>query len=438
MNVKYYTLTILLVIISSVAASLFFATCSDNSDNFILGEEFIESQTSLNVIDTFSVNLSTVILDEMTTSGTGSMFIGNYRDNIFGKITSNSYFQIGIPTAFNVDDEDGYDSLVLIIRYNKYFFGDTAKYNKISVHQLTENIHLNDDGVITGKTVFGYNANTIGSIVYTPTPNDVNDTLFIRIDDAIGLDLHAILQSGSEILTDNESFRNYFHGLAIIADESFEGSIVGFYARSEDVKLILYTSRGVEITEIITNEFTLDNTSLQFNNITHDFSSTQLHALVKQRYALPNFQTGGTAFLQGGIGLAVRIDFPSLSDLLLLMKRGVIAKVELTLTPLQNSYTVFGLPSELNIYSSDKLNRIIGLASNNPALFTVDELYQEGTNYMFDITDYLKNDISDSHIDPEKGLIVTLSDYALNTTFTRSVFDARYHKSKLKIYYLLY
>ena len=99
--------------------SLFFNACQKNPAEFTLGEEFIESQTELALIDTFSVSLSTVILDTVVTSGTGNLLIGNYRDEVFGKITSHGYFQIGIPSAMSVENDDVYDSLKLIIKYNQ-------------------------------------------------------------------------------------------------------------------------------------------------------------------------------------------------------------------------------------------------------------------------------------------------------------------------------
>ena len=70
---------------------LLFNACDENPQQFTLGEEFIESQTQLNVIDTFSVKLSTVIYDTIITSGTENILVGNYQDDVFGKIISNSY-----------------------------------------------------------------------------------------------------------------------------------------------------------------------------------------------------------------------------------------------------------------------------------------------------------------------------------------------------------
>jgi hypothetical protein len=415
--------------------SVLFSACTEDTKNYTLGTEFVESQTSLKLIDTFSVNLSTVILDNLTTSGSGSMLIGNYRDNVFGKIRTNSYFQIGIPESYDIEDNDTYDSLVLAIQYNAYYFGDTTKSQRIFVHQLIENIIFDDDGVIKNTTTFNYNLNPMGSVMYTPKPNS-KDTLFIRMSNTIGADLFAKLKNESEVLTDNESFKNYFHGLVLNSDITSEGSIIGFNANKENVELILFTSRESEAGKtIICNVFPLEDSTKQFNNIIHDFSSTPLSPLAKQRLALSNSKTGGVSFLQGGIGLAIRVDIPSLSEVLL-FNRGFITKAQLSIYPKQNSYDSFDLPPNLIIYGSNKLNEVNSTYSSST--LTVEKLYQEETNYSFDVTEHLRDELADSYVDPENGLLITLSNDVLNTTFYRSIINAKNRKPKLNIYYLSY
>lgn len=432
------SLRIKLVAILIFVMSLFFNACNKNPGDFTLGEEYIESQTDLALIDTFSVALSTVLMDTVETSGTYKMLVGNYRDDIIGKITSNSYFQIGIPGSFDVDDDATYDSLRLAIIYNSYSFGDTTANQKISVHQLTENIEFDYDDIITGETTFDYNPEPIGSIVYTPKPNGSNDTLFIKLSDAIGWDLFTKLRDNSEILTDSESFRNYFHGLVLVADEAYEGAIVGFYAYEEDVQLILYTNGLSSTEDEINYEFNMVNISKQFNNITHDFTSTQLNSLIERRDELPNSKSSGLSFLHGGIGLVLKAELPSLDEILL-YDRGLIAKAQLTISPLKNSYDDFELPSSLIIYKSDKLNRISGGGSSIASSeLTIDELYNEETAYTFDITDYINDEISDNYIDSEEGLLITLPLDDLQSTFERLVIDAQNHKAQFKIYYLSY
>jgi len=204
----------------------------------------------------------------------------------------------------------------------------------------------------------------------------------------------------------------------------------------------LYTSRGALTTEKINYEFRLENLTKQFNNIIHDFTSTQLNTLFEQRNELSSTKTGGLSFLQGGIGLVIRVDFSSLQEILL-FDRGKIAEVQLSISPLRNSYNDFDLPPELILYESDNLNRRNELVLNNQgavasSTLILDELYQEETTYLFDITKYLNDELADSYVDPEKGLLVTLPSDDLKAGFYRLIMDAQNQNTKLKIYYLSY
>jgi hypothetical protein len=413
---------------------LFVSGCKNNPESSSLGKEFVESQTTVSLIDTFSVSLSTVIFDKVVTSGGGCILIGNYHDDIFGTITCDSYFQLGVPESYDVQSNDIYDSLHLVLQYNKNFFGDTTKSQRIVVNQLTQNIVFDDEGVITSNASFTFDPNAVGSIVYIPRPKGSTDTLAIRIDDAIGLDLFGKLEENSEIMTDNTLFRDYFHGLVLRADEDYEGSIVGFTTSKQEAKLVLFTRKATSLEE---NDivFGLEDYARQFNNIVHDFKSTKLQSLTQQRYRLSSSLTGGLSFLQGGIGLAIRVDFPSFQEALLFKGMTMLA-AQLSIFPEKNSYDKFDLPSGLALYESDGANRL-GKAVASSSL-VVDELYEEETAYTFDVTQYLKSELADSYVDPEKGLLITLSTSDQCNGFSRMIADARGKNTKLRIYYLSY
>ena len=74
---------------------LFFFSCSCNKEEaeFSFGQEFIESQTRLSLIDTFTVESATVIFDSIPTSGSGTILVGSHIDDIFGKAISESYLK---------------------------------------------------------------------------------------------------------------------------------------------------------------------------------------------------------------------------------------------------------------------------------------------------------------------------------------------------------
>jgi hypothetical protein len=421
---------------------MIFNSCDENPEKYTLGEEYIDSQTHLSLMDTFSVNLSTVIINDMITSGTGNVLIGSYEDTIFGEIKSSSYFQIGVPESNDVQGDDIYDSLQLVIRYNKYYFGDTTQTQKILVYQLTENIETNENNAITSETTFNYGSDPIGSITYTPKPNNSEDSLTIKINDNIGLDLFTKLKENSDVISDNENFINYFKGLVLVADETYGGSIIGFKASAADLKFRLHTSRGTQDVDTLIYEFAMNTSSKQFNNITYDFSATRLNSLDEQRNELPSKNTDGLSFLQGGSGLAIRVDFPSLDEIFF-FERGKIVEAKLSIAPLRNSYDDIKLPELLSLYKTDNINRINDqvvdvqgrLVSSE---LTIDDYYDEETAYLFDVTSYLIDEVADSYVDPEKGLLITLPSVNLTSRFYRFIADAKDQNTNLKIYYLSY
>jgi len=425
-----------------IAIGMFFNACDENPQQFKLGEEFIESQTQLSVIDTFSVKLSTVIYDTIVTSGTENILVGNYRDDVFGKIKSNSYFQVGIPDSLEVDEHEVYDSLYLVLTYNDYFHGDTTSDQKISVYQLSENIDLDDNFNITSQTTFNYNNIPIGSLTYTPRPSKSADSLKIKLRDAVGIDLFTKLEEESEIYDNDENFINYFHGLVLVASDAYEGSVIGFKTTPESAKLVLYTSRGNITTKTIKYEFKLENSRKQFNNITYDFNSTSLASLTQQKDELSNKDSGGLSFLHGGIGLALRVDFPSFREFLF-RERGSIVEAELSIVPQPGSYNEFDLPTGLVMYESGKNNKRAQLVLDSrgtiaSSKLTIDNIYHETTAYTFDVTQFLNDELADSYVDPENGILISLSKSTIASRFNRLIVDANNINTKLKIYYLTY
>lgn len=425
---SFFTLPVFLI------SGLFLYTCRENPAEYSLGRQFVESQTSLSSIDTFSVRLSTVLFDSVQTSGTSTVLLGNYRDAVFGSISSNSYMQMAIPSSHDVQQNDQYKSLYLVLRFNGYYFGDSTKPLKISAHQLTENIEYDYDNVINSTTSFRYQSDPLGSVVCTPRPNSA-DTVSIRIRDDIGVDLFTKLRDNADEITTNDLFTEYFHGLVLVTDDAYQGSIIGFSGNQQDVRLVLFTTRSDPTPEEIRTEFTMNDSSKQFNKIVYDRSATQLKGLSQQRNKLSSSSTAGLSFLQGGVGLAIRVDFPSLQQALL-FQRSAIVSGQLSIAPLRNSYNDIGLPSALTLYESDALNR--SQSGISVSTLAIDELYHEETTYTFDVTQYLKNEFADSYLDPANGLLVTLPVGALNSSFARFIADAGNSKTRLKIYYLSY
>ena len=408
--------------------------CQENSESTSLGKEYINSQTRVGLVDTFSVTLSTVILDTVVTSGTGSMLLGRYRDDVFGSVTSESYLEIGVPASFDIESEDLYDSLRLVLTYNTYSFGDTTRPQRLLVHMLTGEIAYEYETSITSHASFSYDPAPLGALTYTPGPNGPTTTISIPMSDQLGRDLFDRLAGGSETMTDNNLFRTLLPGLLLRGDPSFGGNIIGFSAGASTVRLVLYT-RQAETHEENPVTFGLRDSSHQFNHIVHDFAGTPLATLTRQRYGLSAGDAGGRAFVQGGTGLAMRVDLPSLPEVLSVGRRTMLA-AKLTFSPRVGTYTVSTLPPQLYLHRSDDINSLGSVVTSST--LTVDEMYSEGTVYSFDITSYLREELADSYVDPGKGLLITLPSSALNTQCMRLVGDAYSKHLKLSLFFLSY
>jgi hypothetical protein len=421
-----------------ILTTLYFFQCDKNAEKFTLGEDYVDSQTSLNLIDTFSVNLSTLLLDSVVTSGTEALLVGNYRDNVCGYIRSSGYFQIGIPSSFDADtiQDDTYDSLCLTMKYSGYVLGDTTIPQKFYLHQLSENIETEDNFRLTSKTSFDYYSEPIGTITFRPDEN--KDSISLRINDDIGLDLFTKIKNNSDIVTDTENFLDYFHGLVVIADESNQNCILGFDATAATLKMVLYTTGYGEELESNQYIFGMETTAKQFNNISHDFSGTPLSQLSDQKKNLSAAESGGQCYLHGGIGLGIKIEFPSLPEILL-QEVGIIQKAKLIISPLPGSNNDFDLPTYLSIYESTEDNYILYdeevVASAEPV---IDDLYHEETAYTFDITNFITEQFYNSYFDPDKNLLLSLPTAYLNSTFNRMITDVPAQSAKLKLYYVSY
>lgn len=417
--------------------SIVFIACQSAPGDLLVDDEYLESQSNIWLMDTLTVELSTVIFDTMQTNSTGMMFIGDFEDNIFGHISCQSFFQVGLPTIENILENDEYDSLNLIITHSNYVFGDSTTTHNVFIHRLTERIEYDEDDRLTHDMSFAYDPNPAGTASFTPDPSNSTDTLFIRLDDELGLDLFTKMQDQAEILSDIEAFLGFLNGFLIKTDGTNRNAIVGFSSADEyDIKLILHTHRESSTAKIdITHNFNLYDISKQFNQILYDFSNTKLAPLKEQRNELASTETDGLAFLQGGLGLGIRIDFPSLEQFLL-FERSEIAEAILYVAPQNNSYHEYDLPTSLWLNRSDKYNALNGYTASSSLI--IDELYDEETAYYFNVTNYFTNELSDDYVDPENGLIFTLPTDEMKTSFSRLILDSNNSATKLKLYFLTY
>jgi hypothetical protein len=184
---------------------LSFSYSCTQSDDFTIGDSFVESQTELQIIDTFKVELSTVLLDSVNTSSTGIALVGKYSDDVFGTVNCSGYFELGYTVIQDVDESAVYDSAVFILGYSGYSYGDTLSSLSIGIHQLTEQMVLNDNGYLYNNSSFDYSHRPLGSKLFYPEPNSADSTIRISIND-FGEELFIMAQNDDATLTQVSCF----------------------------------------------------------------------------------------------------------------------------------------------------------------------------------------------------------------------------------------
>jgi hypothetical protein len=439
-------------------------TSCDDEGLLQADENFSSDGLQTIYVDTFSVVTSTVFMDSLPTSSKGTLLVGGYKDSYLGKINSASYFQIGYFSPFTPATTSIYDSIGLILPYNGQYYGDTTKTMTINVSELTDAVNQrflppyvpNDKVSILNPTFALYNTSKVSysnvimaSKTTTTFPN--RDSIFVRLPDALGMKFYTIQDDIPDVvkfqatsnfgIISNWFVESYFKGLNISVPSSTDASIVGF--GSAKLKVRLYYRKFVN--DILTNtyvDFPLTNSFNQFNQISADRSGTPVSTLASARI-LRSEATGNVSFVQSGIGLYTKVEFPSVKGFLN-KNRYVILDAILEVPLVPGTYDASTPPINiLASYTTDVSNIISGGVPGNgndvlKASIRYDREYSTNTKYLFSMTTFFNNEIKSSApaITP-----LALVSPNLFSEVNRVVIGNRFHptnKIKLKIYYTQY
>lgn len=341
---------------------LFFVTGCRKGDQ--IGFPKDKDPISAEMTDTVTVIASTYLLDSLPTSNAGSILLGQADDPDFGKTRLSSYFQVGTPVLNNgtVPEDALFDSLNLVLKYNKYVYGDTNELQKFSAHQLTKRIKLIKvekavepeerpifvkEEALYSTSKFEYDPVPLGELSFLPRPFS-KDSIAIPLKQSWGQELLKMMIDKDKRLNVNEDFLNYFKGLVLSAGSNSK-SILGFDA--EKAKIVLYYNfKGTDgFPKKGSVQFNLNDKQYQFNHIDADRNKTRLQALNYQSRELSAEMTNKELFVQAGTGIVTRLSLPGLTSFLQQPGIGVSA-AELIIETESSSYKVFKAPQELNLF----------------------------------------------------------------------------------------
>jgi hypothetical protein len=401
-------------------------------------------------IDTFAVQISTVFLDSFTTSGTTAQLLGRYLDPYFGTITSRSYSDIGVPAPLPILSNNSiYDSIVLINRINKSFYGDTTKDQRFLVSQLTQTMDFpgtqtafyNKDSIPFDPTVLGSATVRINPTAGL-TSQRAGDSVRITMPNSMGEQLFGILYRQPDTVKNSSIFRQFFKGLTMYPDTTLPGAVYGF--KDTMVLRIYYHEPGVVVVPK-TIDFRVENQFSQFNQITYDRTGTPTAPLSAANVELPSAACGNQAYLQPITSLYVKLLFPTITNLLGFQDYLAVMKAELVIKPVAGTYSpTYALPPIMNLSTTNQGNTIGATLPFGNGNLSIDYLYGTNTNYAYDITTYIQNALTQGAPNNAKnGLILIIPSNAFNVMFNRVVIgDAlnplKSNRISLEIFYASY
>lgn len=331
-----------------------------------VGQEFVDSNVHLIVLDTFELQMSTFKFDSINTSDSDRLLFGKYSDEYFGEVESRAFFELiaaageSITGPYDISPDAELDSVALILGYDEYFYQDTTRFLRMNVHRLKEEVFPEDD-VFFNTSTLEFDSIPITSRQFRPEPFD-EDSLHISLPFQFGNDLFdKILEND---INDNSDLRDDLPGFVLIPGENDDGSIIGFSRNQEDTYLRFYYSipdefnDDEEILDLVINPFPVTPTA--FHNVRSSSSGTGLDLLVDEEVELMSFESNDLTFIQSATGFATKVSFPNIKSLFDIPGTGTLLSAQLQIKPLRESVTdLTPLRDSLSIAVIDANNVIV-------------------------------------------------------------------------------
>jgi Domain of unknown function (DUF4270) len=381
--------------------------------------EFIDNSPAndpnISFIDNYAVDIATYKTDSFLTSGFRTFTVGRHTDADFGITTAGSYITVALPNSNPIKGKTVLpDSLVLIIKPNGSYYGDTLAPFTLKVHQLTEEIENEDASDIRfyNPRTFAYQPVPVAQRSVTVRPQRGTE-IGIRLPDRMAQELLTKFKNDDTDIQTETGFINYFKGLFLTTD-TLQSKALYYFSTGATAGIIrLYYHEFNIFSEEKYLDFPLD-ASRQFNNIQHKHNGTPLAAFGSfKRELKKSSSTANKAYLHNNIGTTIKISFPSLLKVKELYPYVRVMKAALVISPAPGTYNnPYQLPPALSLYTTDNNNNLLGLlldvTGQNPLTgdLVIDNLFGEQTNYSYDITGYINQLIADGRFSESALMLV--------------------------------
>lgn len=404
----------------------FFSCNLSNIEEFQLGKNFVDSNSGVVLIDTMIVSASTVRFDSIITNGVSDLLVGSYKNNYTGTVTSCPHFEITSGSFTLVDKDLVYDSLVVQMKYNGYFIGDTTKLMTINARQVIEKMEVNTDSYLYNTSSFQLANESLGETRFYPQPHSTSN-FYLHLSDKLGKVLFKYIINTTDTVSNSAYFKEFFKGMALVANENQNQAAVGFV--HDSISLRVYYHEEVKETETKDKtffSFPVDESGVWFNQISHNAVGSLLETIGQSKNELPVASASDLTMIQSGNGIYAKIRIPSINYLKGYGKNVVFIGSKIQITPLKNSYSVLNpLPDSLSVYIADHKNKITSqLAYSTGNVYAnkiVPSDFDKQPYYEVDITPFFTSELALTATSENSLLIGTVASKS-GTTINPVVF----------------
>ncbi len=424
-----------------------FGMSSCVNGNRSIGSQLLGSDIAVSSIDSFTVDLSSYLLDSVITNNKNLALVGEYDSPIFGQTKASSYIVFGRPNIYQLDQNSVYDSLVMTLYCSGYYYGDTLVPYTINLHRVNQDIVFpeNDLPFLYNTSFFTYDLTTIGDTTILIKPKS-KSKVTINMSNVLGNELFDKFMIHSEQFSDQADFIDYFKGIALIGSDTLtsgsDNSVVGFDLSDTSIHMNLYYHIQGDVINVAKSiAFFPYDATRQFNHMYSVRTGTLIDKLSEN--PISSSETGNYAYVQGGTGIVTRVDFPTLRDINLNYKHLQVLRAELIVEPVgENGDTQF-FPKRLNLYYTNKHNDLLSIVKDSQgniqggSLYT-DQVVPDNSTYTWDITTYVNTVLGDN-LNQLSGLIIMPENVA--STFDRVTLADQFrshYRTKLKLYIASY
>ncbi|MEP2276122.1 MAG: DUF4270 family protein [Reichenbachiella sp.] len=366
-----------------------------------IGSDFF-GDVSFEIIswDTLSFELYTVALDSLPTNTGSRVLVGQVDHSDLDSIVAQSYFQFSPSEGYFFDGENiEFVDAYLTLNYDGYFYGDTLSAMNLELFELSEEMVVDDDGLLYKDDSFTTKPNAIGEFTFSPRPFSL-DSIEIPIDGTFATNLFEFLNKEQ---VSEEDFIDAFYGLKICSESS--NAILGFHS-TPTIKINYldnFYSPPVERTLTIESS----DEHIKFNQITSELAAYLFEDMEEK--ILNSSDLDHKSYVQSGSGLATRLEFPYLKQLLNTEDAPVIEEVLLELVFENKVPEEVAMLSESLILSKvDRNNNLILNYSAVPEL-VVDLEFNEERKLVIDIKEFVEDQLLVDTQEANEALLLRFS-----------------------------